>query len=677
MKHIRHALLVLLSISLAAHAAGTVTFTPDKSGTFPATVKFDGSTKLLSVDLSSLPPHATIFRAELRLRMPHGSDRPMMPTLVYPDGQSDKPLKFVAPRYVSLDALEAVQSAVKSKQPLKLKVECTAGGVDRLEISCVEAKPKAASIPTASKVQVNHRAGQSLVTFAEPPLMPFPAFATGADVKKFVKEFDYAQKGYSFRIYRSAERITPQSVAKAQLVGECGFFTAWNNTYHQDDTDKKPPLRYSVADGAEPLSWGTGVYAHNPAQPLKAFYAVTVAMNGEEDLAKLDDGNTTASAIDETIGLGEPILQWKEEVPADKEWMYRKGPLTRLIYTRWESWPNCSVPSRPIDYLVVIPAQKVDPAPVGLHLHCWGGSVNGGYGWWYNAHRGAIMIASTQIPYDWWTGYHESRDTAKTFGDGRVQPFTMTRTFSFLDWAAKQWQEAPPAVRPYWRKLDLARVFTAGNSMGASGAPMYALRFGDRIAWSIAWVGVHVPEESPGFAGSYLNSYGKRDPAITMPDGKTSPWDWYSDVWWMRNNETAETGLIIASNGKNDGGIGWPQAVKFARRSRRRAGRTTTTGALAATGRARASVPTLISTCAPTRACPRSPIARSMTTSARPPSAAMLTWRPRSRASRMRSRPASARNWRWTRWMATPSASTTRIFHGRPTTSSTRRRRGR
>ena len=201
---------------------------------------------------------------------------------------------------------------------------------------------------------------------------------------------------------------------------------------------------------------------------------------------------------------------------------------------------------------------------MGLHLHCWGGSLNGGYGWWYNAHRGAVLIASNQIPYDWWTGYHENYRKGR-LGPGVVRPYTMNRTFGFLDFAARQHKEAPESVREYWPELDLTRVFTAGSSMGGSGAPMFALRYGPRVAFCIAWVGVHIPAESPQFDGSYRGVYGKRSDDITMPDGKTSPWDWFNDVWWMNHHVKAETGLIIASNGKSDGAIGWPQAVKFAR----------------------------------------------------------------------------------------------------------------
>ena len=210
-------------------------------------------------------------------------------------------------------------------------------------------------------------------------------------------------------------------------------------------------------------------------------------------------------------------------------------------------------------------AFRADPAQPALHLHCWGANLNGGYYWWYNAHRGAVLLASNQIPYDWWTGYHEANGTCKTFGDGFVHPFTMTRLFSFLDWAAKQHAEAPEAIRAYWPKLDLTKTFVTGMSMGGAGAPMYPIRFPDRIALGQGMVGVHIPAESPQFAGSYQGSYGPRNAAITMPDGKTSPWDYFSDEWYLRNNPKAETGLVIASNGKNDGGIGWPQAYKFAR----------------------------------------------------------------------------------------------------------------
>ncbi len=576
-------LVALTLIAVAASpvwAAGTATFTADQSGTFGGTFKLDRNSGELTVDLSGIPQGATIFRAELMLRGRQQFQKPTTKlTDVYPVGRPAEKLKFVAPRFVSLDALAAVRAAVRAGEPLKLKLATTLSGATRLEVSYLQAKPKARA-GKVSGLKVTHRGGQSLIVFAEPALEAWPEFKTGADVGAFKKKLVEANKGLGFRIWRSSEPITPKTIAKAKLVGRCGLMTGWNGSYHQGGTAKSSPVRYRVTDGGEPVAWGTGIYAHNPATAGKAYYAVTVCVNGEESFEALGPGSTTAEAVAEVVGPGQPVLQWVERFAKGKAWHYRHGPLTRLIYTRWEAWPHSSTPSKPIDYLVAMgdepkpakppresagSAYRVDPAPVGLHLHCWGGSCNGGYGWWYNAPHGAVLIASNQVPYDWWTGYHEANGTCKTFGDGHVQPFTMNRTLGFLDWAATQWKAAPESVRKHWRKLDLTRVFTAGSSMGGSGAPMYAVRHGGRIAWCVAWVGVHVPELSPGFAGSYRGNYGRRDPAITMPDGKTSPWDHFSDAWWLARNPKAETGFIMASNGKSDGGIGWPQAVKFAR----------------------------------------------------------------------------------------------------------------
>lgn len=571
-----------LAMLAAPHspAATTATFTADETGTFPGTIKLDRPSQVLTVDLGSLPKDATIFRAELILNpKARFQEIPVEPTTVHPVGQPEKKLAFNAPRCFGLDALDAVQAAVRSGEPLQLRLETTLRGVERLEVSFLEGKSRTRP-PAVVGVEVRHRSGQSLVVFREPNFGGYPDFKTGADVARHKEQLLKDRPGLRYRIWRSPERITPATIVKARLVGECGPLTGWNDTYHQGRTNEKPPVRYRVDDGGEPVPWGTGIYAHNPTQAGEVYYAVTVAMDGEEDLDALGAGNTTAESVKETVGPGEPILQWVEQLDQEERWHYRHGELVRLVYTRWEVPPRASRASVPIDYLVVIPltplpsgelkepqykSYRVEPAPVGLHLHCWGGSLNGGYGWWYNGHRGSVLIASNQIPYDWWTGYHESRGTRKTFGDGVVRPFTMRRTFAFLDWAAQQHREAPKSVRRFWPELDLTRVFAAGNSMGGSGAPMFAIRYGDRIAWALGWVGVHVPELSPQFKSSYLLCYGPRDQAITMPDEKTSPWDYFSDVWWLKNNMARDTGLIIASNGKNDGGIGWKQAFRFAR----------------------------------------------------------------------------------------------------------------
>ncbi len=571
-----------LAFVLPVNGASTVTFTMGQEGTLPHSLSYNNQTKILTIETSKLPKDATIFRADLVLKPGGRFARNITePTNVYPVGRPDEKLKWIGPRFVSLDALTVVRESVREGKNLQLELETTLNGVERLEVSCLEGQAPQAKIPTVEGVQLLHRKGQTFVVFREPELENFPEFKTGAEVANFKEQIEKNHPGLTFRIWRAPVKITPQTIVQAKLVGECGLFTAWNNRYHQGQTSKSAPVRYRVVDNGEPLEWGTGVYAHNPAKAGQAYYAVTVAIEGEEDLDQINENNATENPIEEIVGQGEPILQWIEKPDPAKGWLARRGEIARQIYVRWEAWPHSPVPNNPIDYLVVIPLTPApagdvrypqykafrakEAAPVGLHLHCWGGNCNGGYGWWHNAHRGAVLIASNQIPYDWWTGHHERRGTCKTWGDGVVRPFSIDRLFGFLDWAENQWKVGPEEVRELWPKLDRKRVFTAGNSMGGSGAPMIALRHADKIAWGLGWVGVHVPELSPQFAGSYQNSYGPRHDKITLPDGKTSPWNYYSDVWWMKNHMAADTGFIIASNGKNDGAIGWKQAYLFAR----------------------------------------------------------------------------------------------------------------
>ena len=165
---------------------------------------------------------------------------------------------------------------------------------------------------------------------------------------------------------------------------------------------------------------------------------------------------------------------------------------TLHYYVRWEAPPNSNIPGKPFDYLVAVPAKLVKPSAIGLHMHAWGGSLNDGYGWWFNAEKGAILVASNQSPYDWWTGYQEglgagqALKTKEDWTKGVVRPYTQRRMLSFLDWVATQWE------------VDLTRTFAAGNSMGGSGRYVCA-RFPERIAWAISWVGIHIPSYEPAF----------------------------------------------------------------------------------------------------------------------------------------------------------------------------------
>jgi len=401
-------------------------------------------------------------------------------------------------------------------------------------------------------VAVRHRLGQTFVTWEEVSPAEIEDGIDCAALKGLLKEMD-ADSRVRYRIYRSDKEI--ESVEGMAPIAEVGPASCWNSDYYGIYPKKgQAAHRYVAVEGESPLAHGVGIYVHNPGAAGEGHYAVTFSKAGMENKS-IGPDNTTGRAVREIRGQGAPVLQ---RIVRPGEFAYIKGPELHY-YVRWEAPPNASIENKPIDYLVAIPPEIAErPTPVGLHLHCWGGSLDGGYGWWYSYGRGGstYLVSSNQTPYDWWTGYHElyysGPASQETWKEGVVRSYTTRRMLSFLDWAAEKYE------------LDMNRVFTAGSSMGGSGAPMFAIRHSDRIAWSIGWVGVHDPGNTPQFLGSYERVYGKKDWGIEHEDGAPA-FEHFKDASYLRRHPRKEIGFITWSNGKNDGGIGWPQAVEFYR----------------------------------------------------------------------------------------------------------------
>jgi hypothetical protein len=100
--------------------------------------------------------------------------------------------------------------------------------------------------------------------------------------------------------------------------------------------------------------------------------------------------------------------------------------------------------------------------------------------------------------------------------------------------------------------------------MGGSGAPVYATHHADSVAWVSSWVGVHVPARTPQFLGSYELCYGRKDWKLEHESGLTA-FEYFDDAAWVRSHPQVGMPLICFGNGKDDGGIGWPQALEYFR----------------------------------------------------------------------------------------------------------------
>ncbi|MFO0819653.1 MAG: hypothetical protein U1A77_17025 [Pirellulales bacterium] len=405
----------------------------------------------------------------------------------------------------------------------------------------------AQSQPQVTKLKARHAAGQTILTFTEAsPLVQEESLKATA-----INELRQSEraKRIRYRVYHSSRPIV--TLNQLQPVMELPPLTGWNTDYFGEVKPGQLALRYVSQDGGVPVGPTTGIGAYNPPRAGFGFYAVTAVVDGVEN-KRLGPGNSLASPVKEVVGLGEPVLQ-RIETPA--EFQYVKRPKLHY-FVRWESPPNCAVQGKPFDYLVAVPENVQNPAPVGIHFHCWGGSLNEGYGWWYQGEQGHMLMASNQAPYDWWTGYHErlfdGPADETTWRNGVVRPYTQRRLLSFFDWMRTRWP------------IDAARTHVAGTSMGGSGGPSFAIRNADRVAWTVSWVGVHRPRFAPGFVSSYEQVYGKLAWDVKFEDG-TPVWDHFDDVAYLRKHPELDVGFITFSNGKNDDGIGWKQAVDFLR----------------------------------------------------------------------------------------------------------------
>ena len=512
------------------------------------------------MNLSSLPAGTQIFRAIL---VPHlggnsggypGDTRSTSPMKIQAADAPGVWLQAFGPQYLTLDCTTAAQRALLAgDKTLRLNViswnQWSNGQEVRLDVW--SDAPAATAIQQVTGLQAMHRDGDTMLTFAEvnPPVTDL---APTLDQLNAAKSAMDTPNEIRYRVYRSASPIDALSIRTAELVDEIAPMSGWN--WNITTTNVIPAL---PVDDMTPSTPGTGIYVRRAASASSAYYAISRTINGEEDLSVwMPDVNSLAAAVAESTGPG-MVLKYKQVGPTSFQYV---DNATLNYFIRWECPPTWNTPSYAHNYLVAVPPTTVSPRPLYVALHCWGGTMDGGWGWWYEADHGALLVATNQVPYDWWTAFHENSGTIKPWtnvegnGGGVSRNYSQKRVWSFVeDFVMHRWV------------VDSNHVLLGGQSMGGSGASMWGIRAGDKFAYINSWVGVHIPRMTPTFMSSYAQVYGQDSWACVYENTGQSVWDYWDNNQWLRSHVTTETPFITFTNGKNDGAIGWQQAWLMAK----------------------------------------------------------------------------------------------------------------
>ena len=479
-------------------------------------------------------------------------------------------LELCAPRYVTFDATEAVQTAITAGQTQLVINVITAAGLGvgdttiRLDVMCD--LPAVTPISQASEINAVHRNGDTMIVFKE---YDSPITTNELSGNEFIAVQNSLEAGpcVRYRIYRSTTPITAlDDIISASLIDEIGELTCWNSKYYGKgnlDTDDLIP-RYPIDDlvVADPE---TGIYVHRfqSETPETAYYYVSRTIDGAEDFSNIEQGGNATLGVTEGTGRGR-VIKYEE---LEGQYYAFKYNITVHRYVRWECPPTHHMPSEPYNYFVALPPpeSQVDHPPACLSLHPWGDSVHWGASYWYGWENSTLFITMNQYPYDWYTAYHEHKDTLKSWRTGTVQPFTQARILSFMfDFAIDAYN------------INTNQLILSGVSMGGSGTSMWGLRSGHIFSELISSVGSHIPAETYTFRLSYEDCYGTIDEAypysneilerfgysVIRSEDNISAWDYWDNDQWLRAHPEAETPHMNYANGMNDGVIDWDQAWK-------------------------------------------------------------------------------------------------------------------
>ena len=342
--------------------------------------------------------------------------------------------------------------------------------------------------PAPTDVQLLHRSGQTFLTFDELPQTP----------------------GARYRVYRSDQPFDESSLAQASLLVELpvdsGVFypERYRTTPSGDEWAVRHFERYVIEDLGDELSPGRGLWVWTPdasdlggATNGLGYYAVTSVLDGVESTSLWPSGaaSAVAESVDEPLpvlaktssdGLAHVLLQYFDQRATNASFFaphalfdhYGLDPLSpaldgaqayALSYVLAEPPPAIDPPSEPLPLVLLLHGHAKGSYPANL-TH----TTN---------HLPALELRPTDVGETWWFGYARDHDFrlggVPSVGDA-IRNFTEERVLRMLRDLGR--------MPSFASRIDPARTYVYGASMGGTGALAFAQRFPDVFAASYASV---------------------------------------------------------------------------------------------------------------------------------------------------------------------------------------------
>jgi hypothetical protein len=529
--------LVSAIAALAATALGDVVTARCGANVVPT-----GGGVIARFDLATLPKDAKVIRARFLPHIKIGGvplDEPVViqALAATADGKdapaaAGKPLELVPPRFASFDATEAVRQWASGK--LANHGLWVRGAAIDQRRTCLEITYEGTlkdPPPPATGLKAFCRSGQVFLTWQEVN-SPFAGKETVA-WKDLKAERERIREGKgpitTYRIYRHTRPIKSPTLAQAELLDEVEQHSAFDEreikTEWKGEQIKNvrvgdaPVPRTAVEEKAE-LPIATGAWATTCRTEGDFHYAVVATVDGVENTAVLDEGNT-AGPLHEKVAPTEPIFVREQPL------QYQKRP--QHCYVWWLDPPLSNLPT--FIHLSLSPPEKEAEGAKALFIYNW---------WWGSGWNRAAQYPTPEsvgLTIDQncmqTRGIHDGCGTLKAWSQGKVQGYFVRQFRALLPWIKAKYN------------VDDDRVFALSSG--------WAWHYPDLFAAAIECTTMNM-KRSP--AGPECKRYwgDPKNPAPT--EWGVSAWEYWNAPEWIKNNPSVELPLMTYAPRMHTGDFG-------------------------------------------------------------------------------------------------------------------------